>query len=68
MTDHLSFFKAVRDIKVFNITVEEVNQRINTSKLKAIIDNSPPLPGIFSAHCLKLENGLIKMIANILTR
>ena len=64
ITDHLSFFKVVRDIsatKVFNITADEVNQRINTSKLKAIIDNAPPLPGIFSAHCLKLKNGLVKM-------
>ena len=48
-------------IKVFNITAEKVNQRITTSKLKAIIDNAPPLSGIFSAHCLKLENGLVKM-------
>ena len=64
ITDHLSFFKAVRDIstiKVFNITADEANQRINTSELKAIIDNAPPLSGIFSAHCLKLENGLVKM-------
>ena len=64
ITDHLSFFKAVRDIstiKVFNITADEANQRINTSELKAIIDNAPPLRGIFSAHCLKLENGLVKM-------
>ena len=64
ITDHLSFFKAVRaisTIKVFNITADEANQRINTSELKAIIDNAPPLRGIFSAHCLKLENGLVKM-------
>ena len=64
ITDHLSFFKVVRDIsaiKVFNIAAGELNQRINTSELKAIIDNAPPLPGIFSAHCLKLENGLVKM-------
>ena len=64
ITDHLSFFKAVRDIsaiKVFNITADELNQRINTSELKEIIDNAPPLRGIFSAHCLKSENGLVKM-------
>ena len=64
ITDHLSFFKAVRDIsaiKVSNITAAELNQRINTSKLKAIIDNAPPLPGIFSDHCLKSENDLVKM-------
>ena len=24
-------------------------------------DNAPPLRGIFSAHCLKSENGLVKM-------
>ena len=48
-------------IKVPNITVDEVNQRINTPALKAIIDNAPPLPGIFSAYCLKTENGLIKI-------
>ena len=62
ITDHLSFFKAVRDIsaiKVFNITADEVNQRINTTELKAIIDNAPPLPGIFTAHCLKSENGFV---------
>ena len=55
ITDHLSFFKAVRDIsaiKVFNITADEVNQRINTSELKAIVDSAPPLPGIFSANVL----------------
>ena len=64
ITDHLSFFEAVRDIsaiKVFNITADQVNQRINTSELKAIVDNASPLPGIFSAHCLKWENGLVKM-------
>ena len=64
ITDHLSFFKAVRDIfaiTVFNITADELNQRINTSKLKAITDNTPPLPGMFSTHCLKLENNLVKM-------
>ena len=64
ITVHLSFFKVVRDIfaiKVFNITADEVNQRINTSNLKVIIDNVPPLPGIFSAHCLKSENVLVKM-------
>ena len=52
----------VRDIsaiKVFNITADEVNQRINTTELKAIIDNAPPLPGIFTAHCLKSENGFV---------
>ena len=48
-------------IKVFNITADQVNQRINTSELKAIVDNASPLPGIFSAHCLKWENGLVKM-------
>ena len=58
ITDHLSFFKAVREIsaiKVFNITADEVNQRVNTSELNAIIDNALPLPSIFSAHCLKSE-------------
>ena len=58
ITDHLSFFKAVTEIsaiKVFNITADEVNQRVNTSELNAIIDNALPLPSIFSAHCLKSE-------------
>ena len=36
IADHLSFFKEVRDIsaiKVFNMTAEEVNQRINNFEL-----------------------------------
>ena len=58
ITDHLSFFKAVTEIsaiKVFNITADEVNQRVNTSELNAIIDNALPLPSIVSAHGLKSE-------------
>ena len=29
--------------------------------MKAIIENAPLLPGIFSMHCLKSKNGLVKM-------
>ena len=29
--------------------------------MKAIIENAPLLPGIFSTHCLKSKNGLVKM-------
>ena len=46
-------------IKVFNITADEVNQRINTSELKAIIDNAPPLQTTHSTVTKKMtkKNG-----------
>ena len=47
--------REISAIKVFNITADEVDQRVNTSELNAIIDNALPLPSIFSAHCLKSE-------------
>ena len=50
ITDRLSFFKKAREIsaiKVFNITVDAVNKRINTPELKPIIDNAHPYLVLF---------------------